>query len=996
MADGLRYAAFGAALSFGLASAAAVPCDGLSQGKPEKIPIRPGVDVEIEVPATSKGMLIEEFGGDLQVRAAPDAEFVDIVIRPSRLGIAAIRARSTTVTVRLNPAHAAASIVVRSRCANESDLRFFEALSRRYSEQIEAGAKRATEAIPQIEQELTVTADRVQRAWLSGALANAIMSAGRHNQSIAAFMRARAEWQAINEPVRAAVALMAMGEDESRTGRYDDADNTLDAARIELKAAGLTYYELRARGQQCLIMSRRGFPEDAANCETAVANQYESIGEIAEAGARGISIANQWMKVGKLDKARDRMLRVEERDAMLSPLMRAKLNATFGTYYLETGALDSAVRELLAASDQLGQLGLPREQANIDIKLARAAQQAGAYDEELRLLESALKRIDAIDAPETVASANIRIATLYLARAGSASMATASLDRADAICRQLAKRDCLARIQYHRVLECIAQGDTKHAREELTELIELQATGNQVATRLASAKLHLLENDPVHAIQELDEIGNDIGDPDLELESVLVRAAGLVAIDRPAAAKDWILAALESLVARSIKSPSIALRASAQYRISDLQSRFFDFIEPDTAGAISGAALAHIRVAIDHANSSRIYQRTASSQHFSDTLRLQMSAAAGGEDAVDQRALLEAFNLPAQVDAGTQRSSPPQSSDLAEPHRQEPGGALLQLFPLVGHQHFRLIAMANGVARQCLAMSREEYDRLAAAFEEALDGQAIDLNSLNTEAERWFNAISVCHPIAASGWVVVAIPGTPTVPWAWIVAMAPSGAANEPWLAMQFDSTLRASPQLRAPSSASVLNLNLTSGNALPLATIEASKTERIFNVNSIPVKIMHGGSLSPSSLLAEMSPPARWIHVIGHGNSSDYGSIYSGLWLPAAGRPLLVAFPEIASARLEANLVLLSACGDARSDRKFVGSRLRIAEALRVAGVETVVVSSNAASDSAAAYWTPKFFESALSTQNAAVAAMAAREALRATPHFRHPKFWAGIEVYQ
>ena len=803
--------------------------------------------------------------------------------------------------------------------------------------------------------------------------------------------------QAINEPVRAAVALMAVGEDQSRTGRYDDADDTLNAARIELTAAGLTYYELRARGQQCLIMSRRGFPEDAANCETAVANQYESIGEIAEAGARGISIANQWMKVGELDKAREWMLRVEQREAMLSPLMHAKLNATFGTYYLETGGLDSAVRELLAASDQLGQLGLPREQANIDIKLARAAQQAGAYDEELRLLESALKRIDAIDAPETVASANIRIATLYLARAGSASMATAHLDRADAICRKLAKRDCLARIQYHRVLERIAQGDAKLARKELTALIELQAAGNQVSTRLASVKIHLLENDPDLANQELDAIGNDIGDPDLELESILLRAAALDAVDRPEAAKDWIIAALESLVARSIKSPSIALRASAQYRIAELQSHFFDFVEPDATGVISGAALGQVRVAIDHANAGRIYQRTTASQRLSDTLRLQMSAAAGGEDAVDQRALFEAFNLPAQADGGTQRSIPAQSPDPAEPDRQDPGGALLQVFPLVGHRQFRLIAIADGLARQCLAMPRAEYDGLAARFEQALDGQAIDLSSLDTTAARWFNAISACHPMAAKGWVVVAVPGTPTVPWAWIAAMAPLGAASEPWLALQFDSKMRAPAQIRAPSSASILNLNLTSRDALPLANLEASKSEQIFSVNGIPVSIMHGGNLTPSSLLAAMSAPARWIHVIGHGNSSDYGSIYAGLWLPAViGRPLLVAFPEIAAARLEANLVLLSACGDARSDRKFVGSRLRIAEALRVSGVETVVVSSNAASDSAAAYWTPKFFESALNTQNAAAAAMAARAGLRTTPHFRHPKFWAGIEVYQ
>lgn len=990
LADGLRYAAFGVALSFGLASVAAVPCDGLSQGKPEKIPIRPGVDVEIEVPATSKGMLIEEFGGDLQVRAAPDAEFVDIVIRPSRLGIAAIRARSTTVTLRLNPAHAAASIVVRSRCANESDLRFFEALSRRYSEQIEAGANRATEAIPQIERELTATADRVQRAWLIHALANALLSSGRHAESSEAFKRARVAWTAVDDPAHAAVALLAVGEDLSRTGKYDLADVTLRDAQAELQMVGLTYYELRARTQRCLILSRSGKPSESVACETEVAKRYEALGEIAAAGASGISIANLWLKLGESDLARERLLRVDQYGDSLLPVTRAKLHSTFGTYYLQTGELDNAVRELQAASTRMGEIGLPADQANVDLKLAWAAQLAGAYVEELRLLERSIALLGDAGPPVQVSAIAIRAANSSLVQ-GKAVEAAQYLATAEAICQRLNKLDCIEQTVHARVRLQLQTHEYGAARRALASLQTLKLAGSVVPGQLLAARLELAESHPEDALRQLDAMPREFPNPDYELDYALLRGQALLATAQPQAALQWQQTALRRIVDETRAMSATALRASARHRVTRLQSALFDFVEADQDGAVQPPLLGMLRDVIDTANPIRLLSADRTPNRLSEEMRPELSAAVARGTAIDQRQLFLALAAPTDGAMPNESSdAPPETPDRAGPTEAD---SALMLIPLPGDQQFRLIALKKGDARQCLLVSRAEYDELTLRFETALEGRSSEIPALNKVAQHWYDAVIACHPQASMQWNVVANSGSRSLPWAWIAASAESRSHVEPLVSIQFDTHPTPGRSLR-PVGASVLNLDLSGDAALPFAAMEAARITEALAKAGVLARVPIATAINVDSLFAELATAGAWVHVIGHGNPTSTGSLYAGLWLPGPTGPSLVAFPEIASAQLNADLVVLSACGDAKNDRNFTGSRLRVAEALLAAGVGYVVASSNPASDAAAAHWTASFYSNLIANGDPAAAAQAARRVLRNTPHFRHPKYWAGIDL--
>lgn len=962
----------------------AVSCVESDTGGVERIPIAPGSVIELEFPAESRGMLLEEFGGDLSVRTAPQSEFIPISIRPNRLGIAAVRAAGPSVSVKLDPAHAAAVVVVRNRCASEGGLLFFEMLQVRFEQQIEAGAEKARIAIPEIERELAASTDPVQRAWLLHASANAIMSAGLHEKSIDAFLLARDAWTAIADPARAAVALLAAAEDHSRAGKYDRADELLRQAQKELETAGASYYALRAQAQQCVVLSRRGQVKEAVLCETKVADRYEALGEVVAAGTSGVSIANQWMKLGNFDRAREHLLAVDRHAKVLPPVTRARLHGAFGNYYLQTGELDGALRELGAASGALAQLGLPKEQATFDIQLSLAAHKAGAFEEELRLLQSALGRIQAADAPDRVASASIRLATALMYLRGDIAAAKEHAERAIAICEQLVKSDCLERGRLLRVRLLIESAELDAARAALMKMPDPQFPNNKLVHSFLSARLDLERNQAEDALSKLAQLPAIIEDPDLALERSLVQMRALLESNQAPQARLWLDQSLASMAGDALALSATALRATARHRLARLQSHIFDLVEVGETGQLAADERLRLDTAVNLLNPRNHLRPNRAVHQLSLTQRVAVSGAVAGAAGVDHRAIFLAMTATTTAENDEQRLTSPSTDD----------GFTLLIYPLAGAERFRMLARHSGSIRQCMAMPREDFDELAARFEDSLEGRPADLRTLQDQADRFFQALTACHPHVARRWKVVLTPGTRALPWAWIVASAESRGLPEPLLSLQFSTQASSHPILK-PRSAFVLNLDLAGPESLPGAAVEAGRVQAAMEKAGLPVGSAAGASISAERMFAELAAPSQWVHLIGHGNNSRYGALYSGLWLPGSAEPLLVAFPEIATARLAADLVVVSACGDASVENTFVGSRLRVVEALLAGGVGSVVASSNAASDSAASVWAPALYQSVLANGDLARAAGDARSLLRKSPHFRHPKFWAGLEVY-
>ncbi len=982
-------AALGWALFTSLPLGAAAPCNKATSPDPERIPISPGRDIELELPPGSRGILIEEFGGDLSIRSSPNGEFVPISIRPNRLGIAAARTTGPSISVKLDPAHAASLVVVRTRCASEAELLFFEMLQVRFEQQIEAGAEKARIAIPEIERELAASTDPVQRAWLLHASANAIMSAGLHEQSVDAFLRAREAWKASADPSRAAVALLAAAEDHSRAGKYDRADELLRQAEQELAATGATYYALRAQAQQCLVLSRRGQVKESVVCESKVADSYEAIGEIAAAGASGVSVANQWMKLGDFELARARLLEVDRNAKALPPVTQAKLHAAFGNYHLQTGELDSAVRELSAASGEMADLGLPVDQANIDLMLAGAAQRAGAYDEELRLLERAQGLLGDSGPPDMKAAVATRTAMAFLAQ-NDPHAAARHVAIASTICERLNKADCLEQVAYVSANAMLQKGELSQAQATLAVLPPPLRSASNVSRMLLLARLELSRNAPDAALRILPSASPVFPNPDTEVAYALLRSEALAATGQRGQATESLRHAIASLVQSANSSGVPALRASSRHRIARLQSALFDFFDPTVDAAHTVLSWNELQQVIDRHNPLQLLGSKTAVQRLPESLRPALSGAVAQGTQVDQRAVFLALAAPAK-NSGSSADIVNARTASEESASTETHGLLL--LPLAGTSHFRLLLLADDGVRQCLAMPRAQFDLLTLQFETALDGKDADLAALDREAQRWYEAIFACDPRRAERWNIVAGAGSRSMPWAWVAARAKASGHIEPAVVLQFD-TSNHPPVLIGAEGASILNLDPLGGAALPLAHTEASKVAAVIATAGMAVRMPAAPAITPDLLFSEMASPGRWVHVIGHGNSTRYGNLYAGLWLPSAKGPALVTFPEIASASLSADLVVLSACGDAKQDRAFAGSRLRIAEALLAAGVRQVVASSNAASDSAAAFWTTRFFESLLAKRDPAIAALTARRALRDSPHFRHPKYWAAIEV--
>jgi hypothetical protein len=369
-------------------------------------------------------------------------------------------------------------------------------------------------------------------------------------------------------------------------------------------------------------------------------------------------------------------------------------------------------------------------------------------------------------------------------------------------------------------------------------------------------------------------------------------------------------------------------------------------------------------------------------------LREALSAAVAGGGFTRQRELLAAL---AANDAAALPAKPPASRRTATAAADT---AVLVLVPLAGAREFHLLAVRAGRVQRCLRWPVARYDDLAARFAAALDGETGELTALQAEAESIHAGIRRCSDgtAAPSHWQVVRIAGVPALPWAWIAA-AVTDAAGEPTVTQ----TLAVSaekPPLAKPSELLLLDLDMPQVAPLPLASREMALLDAELERHGIAARPLHAADRPAEAVLAELAA-APVVHVIGHANPAAFGQLYQGLWYEAAGKPSLLTYPEIAALRIRAGLVVLSACGTHAAATASSGTSAHLAEAFIAAGASHVVAAANPLSDAAAPLWTTRFHDVLWSGADVATAAREARAALRASPHFRSPRYWAGIEHF-
>lgn len=971
-ARGIAYCLLAVAL---LAPAGAVAADGCLQ----QIAVQPGRSVDVAVSASR--LLIEEVGTDIEYRWNAGEDFTAVATPPDRLGFDVLAARSHTLTLRIREGQGGGQIRIDS-CLDDADATFFSGLAALQTRSLEAGRDAARAALPALTYLRRWPLAARHAGWVSSAHANVLASAGENNAAETAFLDSSRDWQQAGRPDRAAIALMAAGDNASRANRFDVAREWLTQARDELERLGVTYYALRSEGALCTVLAREGRYREAIACEEQVIARWNVQQEKRETAVREISAGNLWQSLGDLDQAQKHYTNAKSLETALAPLVRARLNISVGANQLARGDLPSASRLFSTAAQQLGSKGLPVEQINLDIKLANLAQLAGAIPEQIRLLDSALIRLQPGQDPLRVALINIQLSRAKLS-SGLHGEALTAAEQASESCEKLGNEVCRQEALLGVTRALLEMGKTQSARATLLAMNPVDENVRIEKTMLL-ARADLLDGDTKTvpaSLQALDEQSLDLV---AKAQLSRLRAAVLLANGDRAGALRQLQDALNDHSERISGWPSAALRISALARLAELQAAFFDTLLDGAGRELSTDDFRSLIEAIQAASVSNLFARRADAD-IPDTLRKVLSTSINEGAIQAQRELLVAL---ATSPVTTER--PQRRPDNLGIGTLDADDAVL--LPLAGERTFHLVVWHTGKARICLQIPLQSYRELTREFDEILDGERTSASNAQRSAADWHADIDRCNLTGrvATRWHVVATEGTPRLPWSWIAA---AGTGPEPSVSITHEFPVR-SPLLGKTTRLTLLDLDMPRVSPLPMVSTEADAIQSSMSGFGVAARRLKAADLPLGTVLQELSS-APLVHVIGHANPAAFGQLYQGLWYETDGKPALLTYPEIAANPTDAELVVLSACGTRHSDQQRYGTTSNLADALIAAGARRVVAASNPLSDAAAPLWSKVFYETLWRTGDAATAARDARTALRESPHFRHPKFWAGIEFY-
>ncbi len=960
--------------------AVAGPCSTGAGAELRRIALGAGARLALDLPASTAAHLLEEQGIDLTL-SVDGAASAELSIRPPRMGITVIPAAARRIELQARAGQGVGEAWLWLHCLDGTQVRQIGQLETFYRSRLEQGAAAAAAALPELRTALAAAGDDWSRAWWSHAQAQALHLAGNYQDAHAAFDHAHQAWLLTGDRARAGVALMAGGESASRAGDYPRADRMADGA-IELLDQGPEFFLLRSQASKCVSRGRRGDLRAAITCEAAVARRYREIGERAEAGVRDVSIGNQWLVLGDIEAAA-RHLELAQRDwDSLTPTARGRLLLALGTLALQKAELGLAIARYRDASGAFAALANGWDQAIVDLKLARFARLSGAAAEEHALLERVVAAVNERDMPELLATAWLRQSQLAIDD-GRHAQARAAAERGEALCARIGKGDCLERAQLQAAEVALAQGDAAAAQAALDRLVSPGQAYAGAYRRVLGARLALARGDARSVLRDLPSGLIDSLPMDLAAKAIGLRSGAHQWLGEPGAAREFLLAQAQRAAAMARALPGSALQASVRRYLGEIQSSQVDLLDTPLNAPIDVALLQQLLQMIEWTALPAAASERAAGL-LDDTQRAQLSSAVLEDRALSTRELLLAYA----------QGRPASAQGVAPPPSLAVGGEELVLLALAGHLQWVLIVHDGRDARVCLREPRARLDAASAVFERALDGEDGAISEGWTQARAWLDVVHQCHPShsGAKHWRVVSSAAMPGVPWPWIAAVA---GDQEPTLSQGFGVVARrtaAAPYARAR----LLNLDLAGRDRLPFAVAEGARVERTLRSAGMDVDIDAPGARSAREVLQALATPAAIVHVIGHGNDPVRGPLYVGLWFRAQPASQLLTWPELASAPSRAALVVLSACGAGPREAGANQINLTLAEALLAAGAREVVAASNRLSDAAAPIWTERFYQELMRVQDAALALKRARQYLRQSPHFRHPKFWAGLAHYQ
>lgn len=966
--------------------------------------IKPGITlVVLDAPAGALWRL-EEVGVELRVVLPLDSQAVDVGQRPPRLGI---------LVSEVDSGHP-----LRISTLTDTSLEVAGLLTLHCGPSPEISALRACLAAPEAENKGAAVDSTSSMASPGHCSAvhdqNAAIDAFRAGAVDVAeglYRRTIATWLELGDEARAGAALLGLAETLTRKGRHLEA---LDSARLSERrssAAGIEYYALRARAQQCLALRSLGRYREAEECSDPLAEAYVRIGEISEAANALYTVAAMAREDGNQERARkalERALQLPE--SGITDMVAGRLSQIGAGLAEDSGHLNAALDLYDDAMHRFERVGAPIWIGGAYLGAARLHAALGADFEAAHLVEAAERQFRQAQAPERLASAVLLRAQIEASR-GVLQEARALADQAE----QAYATGSRPQLRLRAALLGLSV-DPGADRARRVQALERQSMELAPAVRfdlaVGLAAFALDSGRAADAHRQLEAIAGDIPDSRRGIRFDLLMAKAEADDGRSESARLRLEAAVDALRAMAADAGSPALRQIVGRRLLELRAQWLATLQRDEMDhadliersmrlvvrtqSLALLASAQTAVGLDLADAG------ASGEELQRRLAQALLTEPGDNNlaiADIQRLLWARYRSEGGARAAGLEWSPQHTIALQGGLGPEDIVLLLGLAEpesvaiVVGRDHLSMhpvagAAYVRGLAQRLVSLAS---DRTAAVGE--IEAIARSLS------ESLLPEISVQSP---SRLWVVADETLAAVPFGLLFW----GGADVPLADIARVSVGPIAPHsARAAASDGELDVRVftagtgyDAGRALP--HLASAPMEAGWIGEALPEADRRDAVLDLPGLRQALSVAGSWVHVAGHGRSRGGLQGHSGLWVEAndaSDRPSFISWIDLVGERLEAQLLVLNACDLAATGAGVVSRASSFGVALHAAGVEDVVAALWPVSDSAAALWVPAFYQELARQRSSgrydpAAAVTAAQRRLRASRMFRHPFYWASM----
>jgi tetratricopeptide (TPR) repeat protein len=981
---------------------ALIPCNATREFSlpPQKIDLRLAIDSRV------RWVELEESEQKVAWVTPEGAKTFDVPV-PLRHGWRVLRADVAIGVLairRVEPSDAVGRVRIRTICNPDAA----DAARLQWAERAAAFAAKLTkpvaaESLPALleESRQLQPPDARTRAFVAQLNAQALLINGRYAESASAFALAAQAWIAVGDHGRAFVAFAAQVEDEYRIGHFQ---RVLELVAAAARRRGDPYFHARIHNTGCLALSELGRVEASIRCYAQTVRTYERLDERSEYALALQTYAGAQMDSGRLDEAAETIRRgLKSVTGSDAPLNRGRLLLLAADLAVLRGDVSDAIDRMRAAITEFETAQVRRWQANAYLMMADLYTRLGAYADARNALSQAVQRLSPRDAPTRFASA-LRIAAAIEQASSHPELARWLIAAAEDRYAKLDMPLALDGVRLARMEMALDDGEADDAERRIPVIADMAAS-NVARWELLSLDLSLRRGRLDTAARQL----NGVRKATLSLDE-RVRLAVLEA--RYWRARGDRVRALEVLAdsARHIDALAAAARNPVlgwlirRQAVSVRKDGVEDVLSaspPDMARQLFGWVLATSPAADTAAHSpytaaaTPIFDRAVARELLADTATERSSAS--------QQAQHELLSILADRTAATSRHGVMSAEEgLRSLRRSLPTGAAFAAFIEGTHAAALLWVEPEGV--EIFPLSDPATVRASARrMRDLMTSQDATMSALDASGEQLsrllFGALSGRSPPqrlfvlddGVFGGIAFA-----ALPWpGHAQPLLDTTALSLVRLVPQQADAARAAPVARvflaAQSEAAEARLPVLQAGRQELAHVSAL-------LSGAGIHHFEHPAASVADVLAAFSEQRAWLHFAAHGTLGPGRIGYTGLWLDpptADSPPAFVSWIDVLQHGVRSELVVLNACslGD-EADAGGPG----FARAVAMAGAEQVVAGRWSLSDGATNVWVPAFYAALLDgdTKDVAGAVRAAQQELRRRRAFRHPFYWAGLQVMQ